>query len=1492
MVVKLNTLKCKLLKPLSIAFLLIVSPLYSDDIRFVPVHELTNFRPMDAIYHPRDNHRLMVLNQGGRVDIFDINIWSEPKKILEIPTGAYTVAFSPDGKQIVSGADDGTVRIWNVNEAGGMPNTLGTHDGWIFTVAFSPDGKKIVSGGQDGNVRLWNVNDTVGVPYTLGTHDGWVSTVAFSPSGSHIVSGGYDKTMRIWHLDSPNTVSAPLAAHDSTVHSVEFSPDGNFVVSGDAFGVLQLWDVTDLARPTLVGIPIEAHRDELWDVSFSQNGEYIVSGGSDGAIRFWSVADIRSGKKVVGTLIEGHRFGVGSVRFSPDGNRIITSGEDRTVRAWDVHGIVSMPGFLEHGSWATTVSFSPTGGYIASGGYDNIVRLWDVSDFADARLKGELEGHEDVINSLAYSPSSSIIASGSNDGSIILWNIEDIEKPRAMGEPISGDKFYVNAVAFNPDGTHLASGGTAGIRLWHVDEGRLTETWRDAHDAWITAVAFSSDGKYLVSGCDEGLLRLWSVEDVHNIRQIGTPLSAHFGVRSVAFHPDGKHFVSGGDDDQVLMWNVDKIEAGDGRGSPIPGHGGEILSLSFDRQGTYLLSGGYQGDLGLWDFKKGRKISVPTEGHRSWIQSVAFSPDGRHMASAGGDGTIRLWRLGNGTSAGGPLKNLSGLMRNVVLSSTGDQIVSISERGVARLWRSDGVRLLGATKVTSAEFSHDDTRLFLGRDNGAVEIWDTDSATYVGEALGGPRSAVNSIAVGPEGKHVVSVRRDGLAILWDVDSLSSTDHEAAIESAAFSPDGTRVVLGTNDGTVRLWDVRVRDRVGGAGEGHHGPVESVAFSPDGNHVVSGGEDGTVRLWEVNDLRLSGGLPIGNHFRSVWSVDFSIDGERVVSAGHDGNVRIWERDGEQMVQSAVICGSGYREIRSVNWIAPSAIIVGCRDRTVLLNSSLGRTGEVFVLREGLVATIEGHGVYASPPNLKDKITAFIGSEDQGVADVISDRQMQHYLFGRSDPWLIIGTTTERAINKVVEFHRRLGVYSVGLWLLLAEIIGVLAVVTAWLFWPAKLAWWSMPKAGSRHAVLEIFEDSSNPVTARLSGVVRLLTLFHVLGRTKRPLVKWLQESRPEIEERCFTDRTQVRERANYCSVGNEDDTARFLSHLDANERGLIWILGAGGTGKSALAIHVAGETLVGNTNRPIPLYIGEDWKGSLAAQVARYLRGPNWTRGPTENMVKTLGALGLVCPLVDSLSERSDEAGTSVKSAVLEHDFRHVIVTSRREVHDEQLEQIVESIEVHQLKRANILPFIESYRDYYRIDVGSEEVRRRIQPLFDDGRNMPSPLFLRFAIAEATAGPVGVIDNMTLVLRYMEALRADKIDIRSEDMERAAGVAAIRAVQDRLIPGEVSVSELRETLMAEINSDEFYDVAGKESIRPPEVVNLLVESGLLVRWSNTLQFTYDPVAEYLAAWWVRRTRRGNLEGLRSRIERAANTGVGRAYQEVAVAPRQAI
>jgi WD40 repeat protein len=579
-----------------------------------------------------------------------------------------SVAFNSDGKRIVSGSWDKTLRLWDAQTGEPIGQLLQGYKDDISSFAFSPDGKRIVIGGGGGTLQLWDIQTRQPIGQLLQGHTSYITSVAFNSDGTRIVSGSFDGTLRLWDAQTGELIGQPLQGYTNAtrssvaIRSVTFSSDGKRIVSGSEDNTLRLWDAY---TGQLIGQPLRGHKEGVTSVAFSPNGKIIVSGSDDKTLRLW---DAQTGQSI--GQLRGHKFGVTSVAFSPDGKLIVSGSFDGTLQLWDAQTEepVGQP-LRGHTAALSSVAFSPDGKLIVSGSTDKTVRLWGAQT---EKLIGQLlRGHKSRVTSIAFSPDSKRIVSGSEDNTLWLW---DVNTGQPIGQPLQGHTKWVSSVTFSPDGKRIVSGsGDESLRLWDANTGqpigqplqghtdsvssvtfspngkRIVSSSRDktlrAWDAQTgqpigqplkgyTAVTFSPDNKRIVSSSRDKTLRLW---DAQTGQPIGQPLK---GARAVAFSPDGKRIVSASDDTTLQLWNA---QTGQPIGQPLPGHTDEVTSVAFSPDGKRIVSGSKDNTLRLWDANTGQPIGQPLQGHTNWVSSVAFSPDGKHIVSGSDDSTLRLW---------------------------------------------------------------------------------------------------------------------------------------------------------------------------------------------------------------------------------------------------------------------------------------------------------------------------------------------------------------------------------------------------------------------------------------------------------------------------------------------------------------------------------------------------------------------------------------------------------------------------------------------------------------------------------------------------------------------------------------------------------------------------------------------------------------------------------------------------------------------------------
>jgi len=247
------------------------------------------------------------------------------------------VVISSDGQFALSGAWDGTLRLWDINTGTTTRRFMG-HTKDVLSVAFSADNRQIVSGSRDKTIKLWN---TLGeCKYTIeeGGHTEWVSCVRFSPNTQNpiIISAGWDKLVKVWGLSNCK-LKTNLIGHTGYLNTATVSPDGSLCASGGKDGTARLWDLNEGRH--LYSLDAGNIINSL---IFSPN-RYWLCAATDSGIKIW---DLES-KSVVADLnkdVEGFAAKFNktpqalSLAWSADGNTLYSGYSDSTIRVWDVIG--------------------------------------------------------------------------------------------------------------------------------------------------------------------------------------------------------------------------------------------------------------------------------------------------------------------------------------------------------------------------------------------------------------------------------------------------------------------------------------------------------------------------------------------------------------------------------------------------------------------------------------------------------------------------------------------------------------------------------------------------------------------------------------------------------------------------------------------------------------------------------------------------------------------------------------------------------------------------------------------------------------------------------------------------------------------------------------------------------------------------------------------------------------------------------------------------
>ena len=452
------------------------------------------------------------------------------------------VAISSDGRTIVSGSRDNTVRVWSTDTGTPVGQPLRGHDGSVRCVAISSDGRTIVSGSEDKSVRVWNTDTGTPVGQPLHGHDGSVKCVAISSDGRTIVYGSEDKSVRVWNTDTSTPVGQPLRGHDDVVYCVAISSDGRTIVSGSRDNTVRVWN-TDTGTP--VGQPLRGHDGMVYLVAISADGRTIVSGSEDKSVRVWNTDN----STPVGQPLHGHDGSVRCVAISSDGRKIVYGSEDKSVRVWntDTSTPVGQP-LRGHGHPVFCVAISVDGRTIVSGSLDMSVRVWNTD--TSTPVGQPLRGHDSWVECVAISADGRTIVSGSDDNTVRVWNTHT---GTPVGQPLRGHDSWVSCVAISSDALTIVSGSRDNtVIVWNTDTGTPVGQPLRGHDNLVCCVAISSDAQTIVSGSWDDTVRVWNTDTG---TPVGQPLRGHDDwVSCVAISADGRTIVSGSFDNTVRVW--------------------------------------------------------------------------------------------------------------------------------------------------------------------------------------------------------------------------------------------------------------------------------------------------------------------------------------------------------------------------------------------------------------------------------------------------------------------------------------------------------------------------------------------------------------------------------------------------------------------------------------------------------------------------------------------------------------------------------------------------------------------------------------------------------------------------------------------------------------------------------------------------------------------------------------------------------------------------
>ncbi|MGK8522625.1 WD40 repeat domain-containing protein [Nocardia asteroides] len=579
-------------------------------------------------------------------------------------------------------------------------------------------------------------------------------------------------------------------------------------------------------------------------LAVSANGRLLAAAGA-GVLQLWDVSD--RAKPVRIQLPAMEIVPVGALAFSPDG-RLLAVGRDSEVvlldvsTALDPRVVSSVDVLASIGTGVpvdvTAVAFANDAPTMAVGYTNGLVGVWDVRDAGAPRSRtGAWTASTGAVARLGLSPDASLIATSEMGGTSLFFlaggdarlvaHVDSSAGPAASSASLWNAGFST----FAPDGRSAVTIVGRTVVWWDVttaDAPKETLRFTVDHTGGINYGALSANGRWLATSGDNGQVILWDNTYASRpqrlpmlLGELGTDASkVAFAQRrpvvavaagdtvalwslesagpvpnghvrrsgnvigAMALSPDGRILAVGGQDGNTTLWNIDNLAEPRLIGSPLTDFVNAVRVITFSPDGKLLAVTGHPAMM-LWDVgepERPKRLSSKPVGQHSTTAALAFSPDGRTVAAARD--------------------------RDVVLYDVDDVTRPISElRGIRQTTRH-------------LMFSSDGRTLATGGNNPGVLLWDVTDRTrpaQLGQPLPGYPDSVRHLALAPDGRTLVAVA--DTARLWDLTDRSRPrplgppmETGGPVRPVAFAPDGHTLGIGTADHAIALWDLRRLDEL--------------------------------------------------------------------------------------------------------------------------------------------------------------------------------------------------------------------------------------------------------------------------------------------------------------------------------------------------------------------------------------------------------------------------------------------------------------------------------------------------------------------------------------------------------------------------------------------------------------------------------------------------------------------------------------------------------
>jgi WD40 repeat protein len=612
------------------------------------------------------------------------------------------ISFSPDGKTFATASNDSTAKVWDISSITSLEkvNPLFTleHKLFVNQIVYSPDGMTLATASDDGTAKIWS-NDGK-LLYTLNGHSDKISEGKYSPDGKLIATISQDSTTRIW------TRSGELVAELKDNFLQDFSPDGNLFITSASKGKVKLWNIS-LTNEIKEYIELTHDNNYINFVKFLSNSKIIIT-ASDSKIIKWNYKGEKIGE-ITGRLDD----------ISPDGNKIITIQDDR-VQIRNSEGKILHE--LHFGNYLGNVVFTKDGklfaisqgfstlshgiyvinleGQVVSGLYDITEPIDHILISPDEKIYVQQTNYDDY-----YYPPGDLAIIRTIDGKFLKpfeWRYygkeffpdsKSLMVVTSRGEKkilnINGESMEYGKAEFtniefqniSPNGNMIAGfSKDKSIKIFDR-EGKLLFEIPEQKKIW--KIAFSPNEKFLATTYDDNKTLIWNLKT----RKIMTTLENTESYYGASFSSNGKLVITRNRKNyNTQIWNK--------KGKLLYSVDGQFYNLSPD--GKKIITMDLDNLIRVWELLPESKFKLVAElkgnGRYTYINKLKFSPNGKLVIAGGNDGNVLVWDLeGNLLHR---LEDHAGNINSFTFINNGKILVTSAKDNSIKFWDYENGKLL------------------------------------------------------------------------------------------------------------------------------------------------------------------------------------------------------------------------------------------------------------------------------------------------------------------------------------------------------------------------------------------------------------------------------------------------------------------------------------------------------------------------------------------------------------------------------------------------------------------------------------------------------------------------------------------------------------------------------------------------------------------------------------------------------------------------------